>query len=163
MAARDEILAANERYAAEFGLGDLAAPPTRRFAVVTCMDARIDPARILGLEPGDAHVLRNAGGVVTDDTLRSLTVSHWELGTQEAFVIGHTRCGMASVTNELLRRKLAAAGHDAEGVDFLPFGEVAESVAASVERIAEWKLLPDAFAAAGFVYDVATGRLAPVV
>ena len=87
MSARDQLLAANEAYASRFAKGDLPMPPGRRFAVVTCMDARLDPAKFLGLEEGDAHVIRNAGGLVTDDALRSLVISHWLLGTQEAFVI----------------------------------------------------------------------------
>lgn len=163
MAIRDEIQAANERYAASFAKGSLPAPPARRFAVVTCMDARLDPARFLGLEEGDAHVIRNAGGLVTDDALRSLVISHWLLGTQEALVIAHTGCGMLTFTNEQLRRKLAdEAGADASGVDFLPFLDLEESVRASVRRIRESPLLPASFAAAGFVYDVHTGRLREV-
>lgn len=163
MAIRDEIQAANERYAASFSKGSLPVPPARRFAVVTCMDARLDPARFLGLEEGDAHVIRNAGGLVTDDALRSLVISHWLLGTQEALVIAHTDCGMLTFTNEQLRRKLAdEAGADASGVDFLPFPDLEESVRASIRRIHESPLLPASFAAAGFVYDVRTGRLREV-
>jgi len=90
----NEITSANERYAGGFAKGDLPMPPARRFAVVTCMDARLDPAKFLGLEEGDAHVIRNAGGLVTDDALRSLVISHHLLGTQEVFVIAHTDCGM---------------------------------------------------------------------
>jgi carbonic anhydrase len=162
MSARDEILRANERYARDFAHGRLAAPPTRRFVVVTCMDARIDPIRALGIEPGDAHVIRNAGAVVTDDVLRSLTISHWELGTQEAFVIGHTACGMTNFTNEMLRRKLDAFGVDAHDVDFLAFRDVEESVRSSVGRILEWPLLRDRFTASGFVYEVESGRVRAV-
>src|SRR5256714_3251373 len=103
----DEIREANRSYASGFDKGDLPAAPKRKFAVVTCMDARLDPAKFLGLEEGDAHVFRNAGGIVTDDALRSLVISHWLLGTQEAFVIGHTDCGMLTFTNEQLREKLA--------------------------------------------------------
>ena len=114
-----ELRAANDSYAAGFTKGDLPMPPGRRFAVVTCMDARIDPAKALGLEEGDAHVIRNAGGVVSDDALRSLVISHWLLGTQEAVVIGHTDCGMLTFTDDQLREKLAAeAGADASGIDF---------------------------------------------
>src|ERR687883_1032522 len=93
MPAREEILAANESYAATFDKGDLPAPPARSLAVVTCMDARLDPARFLGLDEGDAHVIRNAGGLVTDDAIRSLAISHHLLGTQEALVIAHAGCG----------------------------------------------------------------------
>jgi carbonic anhydrase len=159
---RDEILRANEEYAREFTQGRLSAAPARRFSVVTCMDARINPARMLGLESGDAHVIRNAGGLVTDDALRSLVISHWELGTHEAFVIAHTGCGMTNFTNELLRRKLAAVGADADSVDFLPFRDLDESVRASVRRIAETPFLPHTYAAHGFVYEVETGRLREV-
>ncbi len=162
MSARDEILQANDEYARAFEWGHLRAPPSRRFSVVTCMDARMDLFRVLGLRPGEAHIIRNAGGLVTDDALRSLVVSHWELGTQEAFVIGHTGCGMASFTNDTLRRKLGAFGIDAGSVDFLAFPDVDESVRESLRRIAESPLLPDGYRAYGFVYDVADGRLRAV-
>jgi carbonic anhydrase len=163
MPLRDEILAANERYADSFTKGDLPGPPARRFAVVTCMDARLDPAKFVGLEEGDAHVIRNAGGLVTDDALRSLVISHWLLGTQEAFVIGHTGCGMLTFSNDNLRAKLRdEAGADAGDVDFLPFPDLEESVAASVRRIRESPFLPESFGASGFVYDVGSGRLSEV-
>lgn len=160
MPVRDEILAANERYASGFTKSALPMPPARRFAVVTCMDARLDPAKFLGLEEGDAHVIRNAGGVVSDDALRSLVISHWLLGTEEAFVIAHTDCGMLTFTNEALRAKLAdEAGADASGIDFLPFADLDESVRRSLARIRESPLLPESFSASGFVYDVRSGRL----
>jgi carbonic anhydrase len=163
MAIRDEILAANERYATGFTKGHLPMPPARRFAVVTCMDARLDPAKFLGLEEGDAHVFRNAGGIVGDDALRSLVISHWLLGTQEAFVIGHTDCGMLTFTNDQLRQTLAdEAGADASGIDFQPFPNVEDRVAESVRRIRESNLLPDSFGASGFVYDVRAGQLREV-
>jgi carbonic anhydrase len=162
--ARDELLAANAAFAEKFDQGDLPGKPSRRFAVVTCMDARIDPIAALGIELGDAHVLRNAGAVVSDDVLRSLTVSHWMLGAQEVFVIGHTSCGMQRPSlNDDLRRRLAdEAGADASNLDFLPFEDVDESVRSSVERVREWPLLPESFVATGMVYDVATGRVRPV-
>jgi len=156
---RDEILGANERYAAQFDKGNLRAPPGRRFAVVTCMDARLDPARFLGLEEGDAHVIRNAGGLVTDDALRSLVISHHELATQEAFVIGHEACGMIGLSNERMRAQLGPA---ADAVDFLGFADVHQAVRDSVRRIQESPLLPDTFGATGYVYDVRTGRLRQV-
>ena len=159
MTVRDEILGANERYAAQFEKADLKAPPARRFAVVTCMDARLDPARFLGLSEGDAHVIRNAGGLVTDDALRSLVISHHELGTQEAFVIGHEGCGMIGLSNDRMREQLGPA---AESVDFLGFADLDEAVRASVREIDESPLLPDSFRATGFVYDVQTGRLRQV-
>src|ERR671925_2273487 len=142
MSVRDELLSANEVYASEFSRGDLPMPPGRLFAVVTCIDARLDPANFLGLEEGDAHVIRNAGGVVSDDALRSLVISHWLLGTQEAFVIAHTDCGMLTFTNDDLHAKLSdEAGADASGIDFLPFSDLDESVRASVERVRSSDLL----------------------
>jgi carbonic anhydrase len=163
MSVREELLSANEAYASDFSKGNLPMPPGRRFAVVTCMDARLDPAKFLGLEEGDAHVIRNAGGLVTEDALRSLVISHWLLGTQEAFVIAHSDCGMLTFTNDDLRRKLAdEAGADASGIDFHPFPDLDESVRASVSKIAESPLLPDSFRATGYVYDVRSGRLREV-
>ena len=102
----NEILPANERYAAEHGNNQKPMPPARKFAVVTCMDARLDPARFLGLEEGDAHVIRNAGGIVTDDALRSLVISHHLLGTEEILVIGHTDCGMLTFRDEDVQAQL---------------------------------------------------------
>jgi carbonic anhydrase len=163
MSVRDELVAANQAYASEFSKARLPPAPARRAAVVTCMDARLDPAKFLGLQEGDAHVIRNAGGLVTDDALRSLVISHWLLGTQEAFVIGHTGCGMLTFTNEELQGKLAyETGAQTSGLDFLPFGDLEESVRASVRRIAESPLLPDSFGASGFVYEVESGRLREV-
>ena len=163
MSAREELLSANEAYASDFSKGDLPMPPGRRFAVVTCMDARLDPAKFLGLEEGDAHVIRNAGGLVTDDALRSLVISHWLLGTQEAFVIAHSDCGMLTFTNDELRQKLAEeADADASGADFHPFSDLDDSVRTSVRKIADSPLLPDSFAATGYVYDVTSGRLREV-
>src|SRR3954468_3681412 len=147
---------ANEQYASGFAKGGLPMPPGREFAVVTCMDARLDPARLLGLEEGDAHVIRNAGGLVNDETIRSLVISHHLLGTEEAVVIGHTDCGMLTFTNDDLHGKL---GPESESIDFEPFPDVAERVRQSVETIRTHPLLPDAFGASGFVYDVRTGRI----
>lgn len=162
MSNHDDVLRANADYARSFDAGGLAAAPARRMSVVTCMDARIDPLSVLGLRLGEAHVIRNAGGIVTDDVLRSLAISHWELGTQEAAVIGHTSCGMASFTNDTLTRKLTALGVDVGGLDFLPFRDVEESVRESVKRIQASPLLPEPYAARGFVYDVSSGRLNPL-
>ncbi len=159
----DEILEANESYASTFAKHDLPSPPGRRFAIVTCMDARLDPAKFAGLAEGDAHVIRNAGGIVSDDALRSLVISHWLLGTQEALVIGHTDCGMETFTDDQLRRKLAEeAGADAGDLKFHAFPGVRPRVVESVARIRESELLPDSFAAAGLVYDVHSGRLEQV-
>ncbi len=160
MAIRDEILSANEQYGEAFDKGDLPMPPGRAFAVVTCMDARLDPAKFLGLGEGDAHVIRNAGGLVSDDALRSLVISHHLLGTQEAFVIGHTDCGMLTFSNDELRARL---GPEAAGIDFLPFPDVDARVQESVRTIEQSQLLPDSFSATGFVYEVRSGRLREVV
>ena len=159
MSARDEIVSANEHYAGGFDKGELPMPPGRRFAVVTCMDARLDPAAFLGLDEGDAHVIRNAGGIVTDDAIRSLVISHHLLGTEQAFVIGHTDCGMVTFSNEHLQDRL---GPEATGIDFQPFPDVSDRVIASLRAIKESPLLPDSYAGGGFVYDVHTGRIEPV-
>jgi carbonic anhydrase len=154
-----EITAANDRYASGFAKGDLPAPPGRQLAVVTCMDARLDPARFLGLEEGDAHVIRNAGGLVNDETIRSLVISHKLLGTEEAVVIGHTDCGMLTFTNADVHEKL---GPESESIDFEPFPDVAERVRQSVETIRSHPLLAGSLEASGFVYDVRSGRIEPV-
>jgi carbonic anhydrase len=154
-----ELTAANARYAAGFSKSGLSMPPGRRFAVVTCMDARLDPARFLGLEEGDAHVIRNAGGLVNEETVRSLVISHHLLGTQEALVIGHSDCGMLTFTNDDLHERLGPESH---GIDFQPFPDVAARVRRSVETIRQSPLLPDSFGATGFVYDVGTGAIEPV-
>ena len=159
MSVVDEVTSANAQYADGFTKGDLPMPPGRRFAVVTCMDARLDPAKFLGLEEGDAHVIRNAGGLVNDETLRSLVISHHLLGTQEAIVIGHTDCGMVTFTNDDLHAKL---GPESESIDFQPFPDADARVRQSVETIASAPLLPDSFSATGFVYEVETGKLRPV-
>lgn len=159
MSVVDEVIEANERYASGFDKGDLPTPPGRKLAVVTCMDARIDPAKALGLEEGDAHVIRNAGGIVNDETIRSLVISHHLLGTEEALVIGHSGCGMLTFTNADVHEKL---GPESERIDFQPFRDVAERVRLSVEAIRSEPLLADGFGATGFVYDVESGRIEPV-
>ena len=155
----EEILAANAAFAAAFDAGGRPIKPARRLVVVTCMDSRIDAFGALGLKLGDAHVIRNAGGIVSDDVLRSLVISHHLLGTQEAVVIGHTDCGMVTFTNDELRARLGPAAAD---VDFLPFSSMAARVRESVAAIAATPLLPDSYAATGFVYDVTSGRLEAV-
>src|SRR5436305_3084545 len=156
MSVVDEVTEANQSYASGFAKGDLPMPPGRKFAVVTCMDARLDPARFLGLEEGDAHVIRNAGGLVNDETIRSLVISHHLLGTQEALVIGHTDCGMLTFTNGDLHGKLGPASRH---IDFQPFPDVAARVRESLETIRASSLLPDDYAVAGYDYDVKSGRL----
>ena len=158
-----DLREANARYAASWGeKASLERKPRRKLAILGCMDARFDPLRALGLEEGDAHVLRNAGGVASDDALRSLVISNRLLGTDTAYVIGHTQCGMISFTNEELYAQLEGEGVDARWLDFLPFREIEASVAASVERLRSSPLFPAGYRVEGFVFDVATGRLDPV-
>jgi len=157
-----ELRDAAAAYAGSFDAAGLPRPPARRLVVVTCMDARVDPLRLFGLELGDAHVLRNAGAVVTDDVLRSLAISTRLLGTRAVAVVGHTDCGMAGATNEGLRARFAEEGADAADVDFHPFADLEQSVRDGVARIRSSPLLAPAAEAAGFVYEVETGRLRPV-
>jgi carbonic anhydrase len=158
-----EIQAANERYAAGFTKGDLPMPPGRKFAVLACMDARLDPARVLGLEEGDAHVIRNAGGRASPDALRSLIISYKLLGTREFLVIHHTDCGMLTFSNEQIREMLAAdPGADASSIDFLPFSDLEASVREDVATVRSSPLIPNDIPVTGFVYDVRSGRLETV-
>jgi carbonic anhydrase len=163
MPERDILQAANEIYADGFTKGDLPMPPGRQLAIVTCMDARLDPAKFLGLEEGDAHVIRNAGGLVTEDTVRSLVISHWLLGTQEVAVLAHTDCGMVTFSNDDLRGKLREeAGADASDIDFRPFPDPEESVRGSLATIRESPLLPDSLEVSGWIYDVRSGAISEV-
>ncbi len=138
-------------------------PPGRHVAVLTCMDARLDPARFLGLEEGDAHVIRNAGGRASDDAIRSLTISEQLLGTNAVVVIHHTDCGMVTFSNEDLREKLKQQlNADAEHIDFLPFKDLEQSVRDDVATIKNSPFIPDNIEVSGFIYDVRSGRLLPV-
>ncbi len=158
-----ELLAANERHAAAFTKGDLPMPPGRHVAILTCMDARLDPAKFLGLEEGDAHVIRNAGGRASADALRSLIISQHLLGTTEVVVIHHTDCGMLTFGNEELQRRLQERfGADASGLDFLPFSDLAQGVRDDVAAIRNSPFVPAEIPVRGFIYDVRTGRLQPV-
>jgi carbonic anhydrase len=159
MSVSDELLEANSEYVKTFDRGDLPMPPARRLAIVTCMDARIIPSRQLGLEEGDAHVIRNAGGRARD-ALRSLVISQRLLGTNEIAVIHHTDCGMLTFTNRDLHAKVKQdLGADAGDIDFLPFSDVEESVREDVAFLLSSPLIPGTTVIRGFVYDVRTGRL----
>lgn len=166
MAVYDEFVTANKKYAAGFdtaGDGAKPMPPGRKVAVVTCMDARLDPAKFLGLSIGDAHVIRNAGGRVSDDAIRSLVISQRLLGTTEIVVIHHTDCGMLTFSNEQLTTKiLEDLGSDTTGQDFLPFTDLEQSVRDDIAAIKSSPLIPDSIPVSGAVYDVKTGKLSPV-
>ncbi|HYN33686.1 MAG TPA: carbonic anhydrase [Ilumatobacteraceae bacterium] len=182
MSVLPEVLAANEAYAADFGdKGQLALPPARQFAILTCMDARLDPAKYAGLSEGDAHVIRNAGGRASDDAIRSLVISYKLLGTKEWFVIHHTNCGMEFFSDEVMRGLLAnsletaALGDDgfydigtgpgaaeADYIDWLTIRDQAASVTADVTRIRNHPLVPAGIAIYGYIYDVTSGRLIEV-
>ena len=154
----DDLVTANAAYASEFALGELPAPPRRNLAVVTCMDCRIDPLAVLGLEPGEAHVLRNAGARVTDDVLRSLVKSVNQLGVTRVAVVHHTDCGAAKIKLDDLRATVqAATGHDPADVDFHLIADQDEALAADVEALRTYPYLPDGTEVAGFLYDVTTG------
>lgn len=181
-AVTNEVLGANAAYVDSFGeRGRLAMPPARRFAILTCMDARLDPARFAGLAEGDAHVIRNAGGRASDDAIRSLVISHKLLGTREWLVIHHTNCGMETFTDEVMRGLLAQSldtasiddgvwrdtgagpgSTEGEFVDWLTIRDQAESVRADVRRIRSHPLVSREIPIYGYLYDVTTGRLIEV-
>ena len=159
----DKMVDANQSYAGSFDEGSLPMPPARGVAIVTCMDARLHPAKFLGLGLGDAHVIRNAGGRASDDAVRSLIISSRLLGTREFAVIHHTDCGMLTFSNDDLRGKLQAeTGADASGIDFLPFPDLEQSVRDDVATIKASPFIDDDIPVSGFVYDVKTGALTPV-
>jgi carbonic anhydrase len=163
VSAKSEFVKANEKYAASFSKGQLPMPPGRKVAVLTCMDARLDPAKFLGLQEGDAHVIRNAGGRASGDAIRSLAISQQLLGTEEVVVVHHTDCGMLTFSNDdirrILRERLSA---DASNVDFLPFPDLTQSVRDDVAAVKNSQLIPNGIPVSGFIYDVKTGRLQEV-
>jgi len=177
-----EVIAANEKYSANFGdKAKLAMPPARHFAILTCMDARLDPAKFAGLAEGDAHVIRNAGGRASDDAIRSLVISYKLLGTQEWFVIHHSNCGMEFFTNDVMRGLLASSletatltekgfqdvgkgpgSHAGEYIEWLTIRDQEQSVRDDVERIREHPLVPESIAVYGYIYHVESGKLIEV-
>lgn len=178
----EEVLSANDEYVNDFGdKKDLALPPARRFAVLTCMDARLDPAKFLGLSEGDAHVIRNAGGRASDDAIRSFIISYKLLGTQEFFVIHHTDCGMEFFTNDmisgLLENSLETAALDENGfhdvgttpgspegkyINWLTIKDQVGSILEDVERVKNHPLVPKNIPVHGYLYDVKSGKLIDV-
>jgi carbonic anhydrase len=178
----NEVLEANAQYSANFAdNGKLAMPPARRFAILTCMDARLDPAKFAGLAEGDAHVIRNAGGRASDDAIRSLVISYKLLGTNEFFVIHHTECGMLYFTNDVMRGLLASSLETAqltsdgfkdvgkgpgsragEYIDWLTFKDPKQAVLDDVARIKTHPLVPKTIPVHGFIFDVKTGKLVEV-
>ncbi|HTV32607.1 MAG TPA: carbonic anhydrase [Methylocella sp.] len=182
MSVLPEVLKANEAYAANFGAkGHLAMPPARRFAILTCMDARLDPAKYAGLAEGDAHVIRNAGGRASEDAIRSLVISYKLLGTKEWFVVHHSDCGMQlfddEIMSHLLDQSLETATIDDKGwhdhghgpgsnhghyVKWLAFKDLAGSVVEDVKRIRSHPLVPGAIPIYGYYFDVKTGKLVEV-
>jgi carbonic anhydrase len=161
----DELLKANEQFVKNFNLGDLAVQPRRRLAVLACMDSRILFERCLGLKPGDAHMIRNAGGIATEDALRSLIVSHHLLDTQEFIIINHTDCGLLKVREDELKKKLADKMGTPFGAPahFHAFDDLEENVREQVRRVKTHPWIPKHIPVRGFVYDVKTGELREVV
>lgn len=179
---QNEVLAANQTYASSFGdKGKLPRPPGRHFAILTCMDARLDPAKVAGLAEGDAHVIRNAGGRASDDAIRSLVISYKLLGTQEWFVIHHTDCDMQTFTDDIMRNLLrsslktasvdARGWHDAGGgggstegehISWLTIANLEQSVVEDVQRIRNHPLVPGNIPIYGYIYDVKSGKLTEV-
>ena len=178
----NEVLSANASYANSFGAkADLALPPARRFAILTCMDARLDPAKYAGLREGDAHVIRNAGGRASDDAIRSLVISYKLLGTREWFVVHHTNCGMEFFTDELMRNLLASSLETAElsaqgfrdvgkgpgspegqFIDWLTIADARQAVIDDVARIRRHPLVPKSIPIYGYIYDVKSGKLVEI-
>jgi carbonic anhydrase len=160
----DEVLKNNEAYAKGFSQGQLAMPPAKKLAVVACMDARLVVSRMLGTKEGEAHVIRNAGGIVTEDALRSLLISHYLLGTQEFMIINHTDCGMLTFKDEDLRTRLEQeTGTDAVAPGrFFAFSDLEANVRRQIQKVRSHPWSPKKVPVRGFIYDVKTGRLREV-
>jgi carbonic anhydrase len=161
MTVTDELLDNSKRYAERFDKGDLPIPPAKKVAVVACMDARLIPTRVLGLDEGDAHVIRNAGGVITDDEIRSLAISQHLLGTEEVILIQHTDCGMLSFTDEDFKAKLREACGEEPGWSAGTFTDIDDNVRDSIRRITASPFVPHKNVR-GFVFDVKDGSLREV-
>ena len=158
----DELLRNNERYANSFDKGDLPMPPAKQIAIVTCMDARLSPYVMLGLSEGDAHVIRNAGGVITDDEIRSLMISQRLLGTREVMLIHHTDCGMLTFSDEELREQIQQEVGIKPHFPLETFADLEEDVRQSIKRIEASPFIPYKDSVRGFIYEVETGRLREV-
>ena len=160
----DKTIRANETYAQNFKLGELAIPPARKLAIIACMDARLTVEQFLGLKTGDAHIIRNAGGIVTEDALRSLIISHHLLGTQEFMIVNHTDCGMLTFKDEALREKLQQETHTdtVAPTAFHSFAELEVNVRQQIQKIKCHPWIPTHIPVRGFIYDVKTGRLKEV-
>lgn len=157
----DKTIQANERFAQNFNLGELAMPPARKLAIIACMDARLTVEEFLGLQTGDAHIIRNAGGIVTEDAIRSLIISHHLLGTQEFMIINHTDCGMLTFKDDDLREKLQQETHTdtVAPTVFHSFDKLEVNVRQQIQKIRSHPWIPKHIPVRGFIYDVRTGKL----
>jgi carbonic anhydrase len=162
MSTIDELVKNNDAFAEAFDQADLPMPPARKVAIVACMDARVNPYPMLGLSLGDAHVIRNAGGVVTDDEIRSLAISQHLLGTEEIMLIHHTDCGMLTFSDEEFQQMLEEHSGERPEWHAMDFSDLAEDVRDSIKRIKESPFIPKKDVVRGFVYDVKTGRVEEV-
>ena len=162
MSTTDELLRNNERYANSFDKGDLPTPPAKQIAIVTCMDARLSPYVMLGLSEGDAHVIRNAGGAITDDEIRSLMISQRLLGTREVMLIHHTDCGMLTFSDEELREQIQQEVGIKPHFPLETFADLEEDVRQSIKRIEASPFIPHKDSVRGFIYEVETGHLREV-
>lgn len=159
-----DVLQSNERYAEQFDLADLPGPAQRGLGVLTCMDSRIDPLAVLGLQPGDAKIMRNAGARVTDDVLRTMALARHALGVERIMVVAHTRCKMASATrDEVVELIESSSGIDVRSLDFGLIADQHQALALGVERLRSWPFLAPGVAVGGFMYDVDTGRLTHLI
>ena len=159
----DELMEHNKGYAKRFDLGHLQTPPVKKLVILTCMDSRMDLEQLLGLRVGDAHMIRNAGGIATDDAIRSLILSTHLLGTRAIAVIQHTQCGLMSITDEEFRWRLSSeTGRDASHLQFHAFRDIDHNIAEQVLRIRQHPFLPKQIQVRGYAYDVATGALREV-